>query len=132
MKTSLFMALAISMAPVAALACGPFFGPKQAGYSSVGIELNEFATTDAVVEFYTPIEEGEAKPNVVLSKDAKRKFDYILLITRDNLQDDSLSSMQTRIGLNKTGETWVVRSVGERWKCARTKTPDKWTTKLCP
>lgn len=131
---SIILSIFLCCVPSLAGACGkPVYGPKLSGYQNTALELTEFADIDAISRFYGFYgnqDEG-VKRSIESAKDPSGKFSVIMTLTDDNVLDDSLSARQWQLGVDQTGDKWIVKTVGERWKCRRGKDVAKWTTKLC-
>jgi hypothetical protein len=135
-----FVILAISSAlmlqPVSALACGAqVYGAKLSGFKTMGIERTEFDSIADIFDFHGLKQgRGEENSTTILdtTKDPKRRYEYLLIATETGTPDDSISARQWQFGVNKKGDVFVLKTAGERWKCARAKDPQKWTTKKCP
>jgi hypothetical protein len=122
--------------PVAVFACGELaYGPKLRGFQKLGIELDQFQQATDVYEFYG-LKNGAGAENSVTTfetiKDPSGKYHALLTATETGTADDSIAARQWRFAMNKKGSMWVLKTAGERWKCARGKNTVKWTTKRCP
>ena len=133
---ALFIAVALILQPVAALACGgETFGPRLKGFQKLGMELTEFREKELIFEFYgLKAGKGEDGGTIVfeITKDPKGVYDYILTATETDIPDESIMAQQWRFGVSKKGALWVLKTAGERWQCARSKNAGKWTPNLCP
>jgi hypothetical protein len=136
LRVTLAICAALMLQPVSALACGePVYGAKLSGFKKMSLERVEFDSIAEIFDFHVlkegPGEEG-SMTRLEITKDPKRRYGSLLTATETGTPDDSISARQWQFGVNQKGNVFVLKAAGERWKCARGKDPQKWTTKKCP
>ncbi|MGL5837535.1 MAG: hypothetical protein ACRCY3_03450 [Sphingorhabdus sp.] len=108
----------------------PVYGPKLPGFSNQPVTRIEFKKLEEISDFYMPsFPTFDLK--IETEKDPGGKYDWIITGTHEILPSNIRSAEQSRVGVKISGDLFIVKTVGSRWKCIYGKNRENWTTKQC-
>jgi|GEM_PF-1710511 len=97
------------------------------------VKSEEQFTPEAIMKMYYPHEVEGAEGNEQISIHRKQisKTEVEMILTHENMLDDSMNGEKYVLRLKKVGDRWVAASLKKNWKCWEGRGQNSWGISNC-